>query len=89
MLRSLSRFASLALVAAVSLAAHALQTVHVAATWLRDWAYSGLENLHQAPAGEISSKPTVARVRAHAFVARLVKRERPRVTSQWRMCPSV
>lgn len=41
-------------------------------------------------AGEGSgvAKPTVVRVQAKAFVMRLVKRDRPMVTSSWRMCPS-
>lgn len=34
------------------------------------------------------TKPAVQRVQAKAFVQRLVKRERPVVTSTWRMCPS-
>lgn len=34
------------------------------------------------------SKPFVQRVQAKAFVQRLAKRERPVVTSSWRMCPS-
>jgi len=34
------------------------------------------------------SKPSVQRVQAKAFVQRLAKRERPVVTSSWRMCPS-
>jgi len=41
-------------------------------------------------AGEGSgvAKPTVMRIQAKSFVMRLVKRERPVVTSTWRMCPS-
>lgn len=96
MLSRLSRFASLALVAAVlsvtegayNVSRTIVLGVRTALVALRDWAYVGLENLHQTPAGEISSKPTVARVKAHAFVARLLKRDRPHVTSGWRMCPS-
>lgn len=34
------------------------------------------------------AKPAVMRVQAKAFVMRLVKRDRPVVTSSWRMCPS-
>ena len=33
-------------------------------------------------------KPRVALVAAKAFVLSLAKRERPRVTPRWRMCPS-
>lgn len=32
--------------------------------------------------------PAVHLVRAKAFVRRLIKRDRPVVTSSWRMCPS-
>lgn len=34
------------------------------------------------------AKPVVVRVQAKAFVMWLVKRDRPMVTSSWRMCPS-
>lgn len=33
-------------------------------------------------------KPRMALVAAKAFIQRLAKRERPRVTPMWRMCPS-
>lgn len=88
MLKSIRWYASLAAIAVIGIASAAVMAVRDAVVALRDWAYSGLENLHQTPAGEVSSQPTVQRVRAHAFVARLLKRERPHVTSGWRMCPS-
>lgn len=34
------------------------------------------------------AKSTVHRVQAKAFVQRIEKRDRPVVTSSWRMCPS-
>ena len=34
------------------------------------------------------AKPAVVRVQVKAFVMQLVKRDRPMVTSSWRMCPS-
>lgn len=37
---------------------------------------------------EPAKASTVWFVRAKAFVARIVKRERPVVTNDWRMCPS-
>lgn len=90
MLKSLSRFASLALVAASAFAVRTLDAVRFAAAWLRDWAYSGLENLHQAPAGEVSEKRSeIRRTAARQYAALRLERKRPRVTSQWRMCPSV
>lgn len=88
MLRSLVR---VTLVVSAMLVATTAPVVH---TVVAAWRYaasafcSGLENLHQAPCGEIATRPTVERVKAHAFVARLLKRERPRVTTGWRMCPS-
>ena len=33
-------------------------------------------------------KPRVALVAARSFIARLMRRERPTVTTRWRMCPS-
>lgn len=36
-----------------------------------------------------ASKPMVKRVQAKAFTQRIEKRERPVVTSAWRMCPSI
>lgn len=40
------------------------------------------------PASPSQREPSVALVAAKAFILRLVKRERPRVTPLWRMCPS-
>lgn len=42
-----------------------------------------------SPEAEAQRKPQVYFVQARAFVARLVKRERPVLTNSWRMCPSV
>lgn len=42
-----------------------------------------------SPAAEAQRKPQVYFVQARAFVARLIKRERPVLTNSWRMCPSV
>ena len=41
------------------------------------------------PKLEAVSRPRVALVIARAFVRRLIKRERPVVMPQWRMCPSL
>ena len=41
-----------------------------------------------AQANPDHGKPQVAKVRAKAFIARLVKRERPLLSASWRMCPS-
>ncbi|MBV7457319.1 hypothetical protein KW843_22755 [Acidovorax sp. sif1233] len=40
------------------------------------------------PASPNQREPSVALVAAKAFILRLVKRDRPRVTPMWRMCPS-
>lgn len=88
MLRSASVIFAFAFSALTAATATVLHVVRDTVAALRSWAYAGLENLHQTPAGEISSKPTVQRVKQHAFVARLLKRDRPHVTSGWRMCPS-
>ncbi len=40
------------------------------------------------PKPEAQEKPRVALVMAKEFVLRMAKRERPRVTPRWRMCPS-
>lgn len=41
------------------------------------------------PVSPSQREPSVALVAAKAFILRLVKRERPRVTPMWRMCPSI
>lgn len=38
--------------------------------------------------GEGLGRPQVRMVQAKAFVARLIKRDRPVITSTWRHCPS-
>lgn len=42
-----------------------------------------------AGTAESMQAPSVRLVQAKAFVLRLAKRERPVVTSAWRMCPSI
>ena len=41
------------------------------------------------PSTEATSRPRVALVTAVAFARRLIKRQRPIVMPQWRMCPSL
>ena len=41
-----------------------------------------------APKALTDTTPAVRKAQAKAFVQRLAKRERPVVTSSWRMCPS-
>jgi IS4 transposase len=84
----------LAIVAVIALAACASTTFHAVAhavTYARDAASSWLGEKVAAIAtsGQAAErKPTVLRVAARSFVARLVKRETPRVEASWRMCPS-
>ncbi len=42
-----------------------------------------------APAADQLHRPRVAFVQAKAFLQRIIKRERPVMFSNWRMCPSV
>lgn len=41
------------------------------------------------PKNEAAARPRMAPVIAREFVRRLIKRERPVVMPQWRMCPSL
>lgn len=47
-----------------------------------------LRLLYQPIAGEVAERPTVARISAKAHALRQAKRQRPRIESTWRMCPS-
>jgi hypothetical protein len=38
--------------------------------------------------GQATGSGAVALIQANAYKERILKRERPRVTSTWRMCPS-
>ncbi len=64
---------------------------YVAATVHRAWDFV-LDGIRAAPAVQPVSlgqrEPSVVLVAAKAFILRMVKRERPRVTPMWRMCPS-
>lgn len=56
----------------------------------RDFVLDGvrLEAVVQ-PASPSQREPGVVLVAAKAFILRLVKHERPRVTPMWRVCPSM
>lgn len=93
---SRSLVASIAL--AIAAAAGAFASVAVAS---RDYVVSAAHRacdfvlycMDMRPGAQAESpglyKPRVALVAGKAFVLRLVKRERPRVTPLWRMCPSI
>jgi hypothetical protein len=83
-------FFSLALLACVSMAVAVCSAlaapIQVVATAFKAWALAGIELV-----GGGSGCVTPASIRitqAKAFVQRIAKRERPVVTSSWRMCPS-
>lgn len=89
MKRSLFALAAGLLVASVSLAAQA-----VTSAW--DYSVSAVKAVVFGPAPVVAadvaepanSTPRVALRRAGQFVLRVLKRERPEVTPDWRMVPS-
>lgn len=90
-----SRFASIVAIACVAVATASACIGHavsaIAYTFQAGWDYV-LGRVPIAPAdtkSETSARPRVALVKARSFVARLMRRERPRVTPLWRMCPSI
>ena len=87
-------FLAIALLACASLASVAYAVVAPMVTavvgfaqHLKDLVIDGIALVSRAVA-EVN-RPAVVLVQAKAFVQRLVKRERPVVTSTWRMCPSI
>lgn len=50
---------------------------------------AGFLNCASPKVGQVVDRPQVERVAAKSFVARLLKRERPRLEASWRMCPSI
>lgn len=50
--------------------------------------FEPLARMDRIDAGQVAHRPTVERIAAKAFLARLVKRDRPRIEAGWRMCPS-
>lgn len=84
-------FASLALAAAAISMAHAVERVATTCTAVYrlacDFVSSGLK-LAARTDGAGFARPAVLKVQARVFVLRLAKRDRPRLTPGWRMCPS-
>ena len=92
---SRSRFASFALAACMASASLAMAVVGVgaaivSAVW-RGWRYvfDGGPLAPSAVKSQLIALPRIALVRARIFAARQIKRQTPRVTPAWRMCPSV
>jgi hypothetical protein len=87
-------FLAIALLACASLASAAYAAVAPMviavvgfAQRLKDLVIDGIALVARAVADV--NRPAVVLVQAKAFVQRLAKRERPVVTSTWRMCPSI
>ncbi len=88
------RFLSVVMLACVALATVAVASVRSIVAFAREvgmHAKAWLVDAVGLVAGTDTEqrKPAVLLVQAKMFVQRLVKRERPVVTSTWRMCPSV
>ena len=91
MLKSLRSVAVLALVCATAVAsvAFTLRSAIVSA-----WEY-GVDLARGILAGPVPMatradiRPQIQQVQAVAFSAGIIKRDRPRVFSTWRMCPSI
>lgn len=88
-IRSLGLALALGLIAAVSTAVNAAAYAYrEVRDWLTEKAFAFVAGVpRQAEA--VKHMQAVPFVQARAFVARLIKRERPVLTSDWRMCPSI
>lgn len=67
----------------------AAATVYTVCARVANWVFERVATA--VPAAELPQAPRVAPalVQARAFVLRLAKRETPRLTPGWRMCPSI
>ena len=83
-------FMAIALMACASLAAACYHAVAdpIAAVYRMAKSFVLYAVAFAAVEGSGFAKPAVHRVQAKAFAQRIEKRERPVVTSSWRMCPS-
>lgn len=82
--------AGLALAIAASLThavKHVADTIYTSCRAFKNLLVDGFMALVLSP--EISKAQVVPFVRARAFVLSIIKRDRPVVTSAWRMCPSI
>lgn len=55
----------------------------------KSWLGYGLKEAFAPSAASIHPAPGISLHQAKSFVQRIVKRDRPQVTSGWRWCPSV
>lgn len=91
MFRTFRSVVALAAAAAMACAAFAVEPIHKAVIASYSWARAQVADVivTLARADEPPrSKPRVLLVKAVAFVASFIKRERPVVTPQWRLIPS-
>ncbi len=77
---------AMVLLACTAFAIACTEAVAVGFTKLKAWMFDGIA-LVAGDTGTLS-QPVKNIVQAKAFVLRIAKRERPVVTSSWRMCPS-
>lgn len=86
--RNVLSLAVLACAAFVSSGFAAVQAIAVATyRAVKDWMLSGIE-LVGGGSGCVTPA-SIRIVQAKAFVLRIIKRERPVLSSSWRMCPSI
>ncbi|MBX3653179.1 MAG: hypothetical protein KF686_03275 [Ramlibacter sp.] len=63
---------------------HAWRRIKDVATNVGRWLLEGMP----APLAKVLPGPARALVAARAYVLRQIKRERPQIAAQWRMCPT-
>ena len=92
-MRSSSRFFSIAILAAAaalgSVASACMEVGRAIGAAFRVGIDAIVPRMPSDFEGTVSTRPRVALVTAVAFARRLIKRQRPIVMPQWRMCPSL
>ena len=72
--------------ACITAAAPVVAVMHAAAHSIKNFILAGVDLL--GAASKAAAVSIVPFVQAKAFVLRLIKRDRPEVSSSWRLCPS-
>jgi predicted MPP superfamily phosphohydrolase len=86
--RNVLSLAVLACAAFVSSGVAAVQAIAVATYQsVKSWMLDGFKLM--AATSDAHARPAITVVQAKAFVQRIIKRERPELSSSWRMCPSI
>lgn len=92
-LRFCAAFALMAVASLVScwrILTDAVETAKHVYREAEQWVIKVVRNgLSMAAGANAEREPSVLLVQARAFYFRLIRRETPLITSQWRMCPSV